>query len=94
MLDAKVSQLVELVPRYANQQSFYGKALVAGQNGYKVLYSYMTPVAKVADDKQVITSDRNLLSNTTMRHVHEFINQYGIEDLPKQQLIKKYGGKI
>lgn len=94
MLDAKVSQLKELVPRYANQQSFYGKALVADQNGTKVLYSYMTPVAKVSHSEQVITSDRNLLSNTTMRHIHEFINQYGLKDLPKQELIKKYGGNL
>jgi hypothetical protein len=54
----------------------------------------MTPVAKVSHSEQVITSDQNLLSNATMRHIHEFINQYGLEDLPKQKLIKKYGGKL
>ncbi len=90
----RVDNLKELEPRFSSQQSFYGKALVKYGDNLKVLYSYLTPVAYVENGKQVITNDDNLLSKTTMKHIHEFLNQYGFEDLPKQELIKKYGGNI
>lgn len=89
----KVENLNELEPRFSNQQSFYGKALVGYDDRLKVLYSYLTPVAYVEDGNQVVTNDDTLLSNTAMRHIHEFFKQFG-KDLPKQKLIKRYGGII
>lgn len=91
--NVKVENLNELEPRFSSQQSFYGKALVGYAGRLKVLYSYLTPVAYVEDGEQVVTNDNSLLSNATMKHIHEFLKQFG-KDLPKQQLIKHYGGLI
>lgn len=88
-----VNQLSELKPIFSNRQSFYGKALV-GHDGKQVLYSYLTPVAMINKGKLTITGDADSLTATTMTHIHEFLKQNDIPDLPKQALIKKYSGKI
>jgi hypothetical protein len=92
--DIKVSQLTELDSKFSGQKSFYGKALVGINNGVRVLYSYLTPVALIADDKQIITNNEDLLSPTTMRHIHEFLKQFGSYDGSKSTLIKKFAGQI
>lgn len=92
--NVKVKNLNELKPRFSSQQSFYGKALVGINNGVRVLYSYLTPVALIAGNKQIITNNEDLLSNTTMQHIHEFLKQFGSYDGPKSTLIKKFAGQI
>lgn len=87
-----INQLSELKPIFSNRQSFYGKAMVSPDG--KVLYSYLTPVAMINKGKLTITEDADSLTATTMTHIHEFLKQNGIPDLPKQALIKKYSGKI
>lgn len=96
-----VNQLSELQPIFSNlqtifsnRQSFYGKALVSHDGKQVLLYSYLTPVAMIDKGKLTITDDPNKLTATTMTHIHEFLKQNGIPDLPKQALIKKYSGKI
>lgn len=92
--NVKVKNLSELKPRFSSKQSFYGKALVGIDNGVRVLYSYLTPVALIVGDKQIITNNEDLLSSTTMRHIHEFLKQFGSYDGPKSTLIKKFAGQI
>lgn len=88
----QLNKLSELEPIFSSRKSFYGKALVGP--GGTVLYSYLTPVAMINKGKFTITDDTSKLTATTMTHLHEFLKQNGIPDLPKQALIKKYSGKI
>lgn len=69
--------LRELKAVYSNQKGFYGKACVHQVNSYIIdLYSYDTRVCTVNRATRTITLreqwDR---SNTTLRHVREFLAQ-------------------
>ena len=95
MKTSKVAQVVELVPMFDTNKSFYGKAFVQRTKAGNVLYSYATPVAVVSHDRVVITNNLKDLTNTTVRHIREFLFQYaGVSRCSKQQLIKKYGSYI
>ena len=64
-----------LEPLQGQQKSFYGKALVIVNDAMTSLQSYATTVA----DYNVITKELNVYgtySNTTIRHLRAFINQY------------------
>lgn len=78
---------------YDSQASFYNKALVKEEeNGAKALYSYNTFVCRVEGGKYRLNGaiDRDLLfSNTTLRHIKEFLRQeLGLENLTKKDLEK------
>jgi hypothetical protein len=64
----------ELQPRYDSRKKFYGKAWVINENGELVLKSYDTVVAKIKDGKPMV---RGLYSQTTTRHIKEFLRQSG-----------------
>lgn len=74
-------QIYSLNCRYDSRQSFYDKAKV------KVLTSYDTPVALIEDDKVYIDE---LYSQTTLRHIKEFLKQNGFDALSKDQILLKY----
>ena len=87
----------ELSVRYDSRQSFYGKAQVAIEDGGKVLYSYNTKVAKIIPGDEVTLYRQWDCSNTTLRHVKEFLkqetnffidNKKDIEKLIKEEKIK------
>ena len=63
-----------LEPRYCSQQSFYGKALVIELDGYIWLKSYNTIVAEIKDG---VPKVYGYYSNTTSRHIKEFLKQHG-----------------
>ena len=77
-----------LKPEYDSHKSFYGKAIVEVSGGWgqnATLYSYDTPVVMVgyATDGEgnsefcaYLTPDWDY-SATTLRHVKEFLRQYG-----------------
>lgn len=86
----------ELAPRYDARKSFYGKAVVlenpeeaTGDEYTKTLLSYRTPVAAIrADGKAVVFG---LYSQTTTRHIKEFLLQNGFKVESSKQLMKDYG---
>ena len=69
----------ELQTRYDARKSFYGKAQVETLNGKVNLYSYNTLVATVCDGVLILTCDWNY-SQTTRRHVNEFVKQFGLDE--------------
>lgn len=71
-------QMYELIARYDSRQSFYHKAVVHIEKNKTTLYSYETPVAVVSNGKLKLLPDWNY-SNTTRRHVKEFVKQLNVE---------------
>lgn len=84
-------QMIEydLSARYDSRQSFYGKAKVVecmksyNSNGYKELYSYDTLVARIEDGKVDVYG---WFSQTTGRHINEFLRQNGFEPMSKIEM--------
>lgn len=85
----------ELTPRYDSRQSFYGKALVIEtvENGVTTytLRSYSTDVARVkiyatSADVEVY----GWYSQTTGRHIKDFLKQHGFRADNKAQILKDY----
>ena len=88
-----MSRSYYLVAKYDTRASFYNKALVeVNDNGEKVLKSYNTKVCTIKGDKFQLNGAINrdlLFSNTTLRHIKEFLRQeLGIENLTKKDLEK------
>lgn len=78
---------------YDNAISFYGKAETKRMGNAIILYSYNTKVAEIKNNKVILNNkiDNNLLfSNTTLRHIKEFLKQNGFKAETKQQIIKDY----
>lgn len=85
----------DLFPRYDARKSFYGKAVVSDhQDGTIELRSYGTLVAKVTippESPQNTTAEvYGWFSNTTGRHIKEFLLQYGFKAENKSQILKDY----
>lgn len=84
-----------LEPQYDGRKSFYGKATVRTfKDGRKVLYSYGTPVCRIGKDGKATLLDRGYYgwgsSNTTRRHVREFLRQNGLKADSSSQIAKDY----
>ena len=78
-----------LEPQFAGRKSFYGKADVREENGWKILKSYSTDIVKAKDGQfEMITNDIDDLTQTTLRHVREFLQQEGITPPTKSELVK------
>jgi hypothetical protein len=74
----------ELFPRYDRRKSFYGKArIVEHENGDKDLISYTTTVASI---KNNILYVYGWFSNTTARHINEFLQQNGFAPMTKKEM--------
>ena len=80
--------IYELSPEYVGRQSYYGKAQVETNNGESTLYSYGTPIMKINSNGEIemLCSERHL-TNTTIRHIREFMQQNGFSPIPKQKLV-------
>ena len=78
---------MELEPIYSNVKSFYGKARVLKENGVIKLLSYDTVIAEIKDNKVHING---FYSQTSTRHLKEFLKQYGFKTGTRQQLEKMY----
>lgn len=83
------SPTYDMSPVHDNRKSFYGKARVDDNNGEKTLYSYNTPVAKISNG-EVTLLDKWDSSQTTLRHVKEFLKQNGFEASSLAQMKKSY----
>jgi hypothetical protein len=78
----------ELRPIYDRRKSFYKKAfIIRDDDGTIKLLSYSTIVAYIKDNKLHING---FYSNTTLRHIKEFVEQMGFQNGSKQELEEMY----
>lgn len=76
-----------LNPVYENVKSYYDKAIIDVDGEISKLYSYGTLVAEI-NDRQVRVF--GLYSQTTLRHIKEFLKQSGYGTLTKKDIEEKY----
>lgn len=77
-------ELVEyLQARYDSRASFYKKAKVLKYNGALYLQSYYTIVAKIENGNAIVNG---WYSQTTARHINEFLYQMGFDKMSKKQM--------
>lgn len=70
----------ELEPKFIRQKSYAKKAHVVGSDGVVALYSYATNVMQYDVDTKVLHVGKYAaFSPTTLRHVRDFLQQYGIK---------------
>ena len=83
----------ELRVIHGTQQSFYKKAFVKeDDNSTQYLYSYYSLIVTNYGKALKFEEDINLYSNTTMRHLREYlkqINKWDLAKLSKSQLFDK-----
>ena len=82
----------ELRVIHGTQQSFYKKAFIKEDNGTEYLYSYYSLILTNYGKALKFEEDINLYSNTTMKHVREYLKQTGkgeLAVLPKAKLFKR-----
>ena len=72
-----------LQPMYDSRDSFYGKAKILEYNGIRYLQSYNTVVAKIENGEPVING---WYSQTTGRHINEFLQQNGFDKMSKKEM--------
>lgn len=82
-----MKKIYDLMPMYDSRKSFYGKAKVIEMENEIVLQSYDTFVASIKEGKVTING---FYSNTTLRHIKEFLKQNGFEVGSKKELEKMY----
>ena len=70
------------------RKQFYGKAKVRQEGKRRILKSYATDVAFIEEGKPVV---KGMFSNTTTRHIKEFLKQQGFKAETSQQILKDYG---
>ena len=83
----------ELRVKFGTQESFYKKAFVKeDEEGTQYLYSYYSLIITNYGKALKFEENLNLYSNTTMRHVREYLFQIGkgeLATLPKAKLFKR-----
>ena len=83
----------ELRVIHGTQESFYKKAFVKeDDNSTQYLYSYYSLVVTNYGKALKFEEDLNLYSNTTLRHVREYLKQIGkweLAKLSKSKLFKR-----
>ena len=77
-----------LKTQYSNNKSFYGKAKVEVSDGKQTLYSYGTKVAEIENGKARVYGT---YSQTTLRHIKEFLLQNSFKAENSKQIMKDYG---
>lgn len=88
--------LYELKPQFDRAKSFYNKANVyKDEEGNLVLRSYTTFVAKIYvnnlnDESKIHLMIKGWYSNTTSRHIAEFLRQHGFRALSKKDIERGY----
>lgn len=79
--------ITELQAIYTNQKSFYGKARIEHlENGNKVLISYSTRVCELDNNNNIIHIA--YYSQTTSRHINDFLQQNGHKKMSKKEIEK------
>lgn len=81
----------DLETRYDARASFHGKAftLETRDNTLLILYSYDRPIMIIKDlNKYFINKDYYNYSQTTLRHLKEFIRQYANDNCELNEVLK------
>lgn len=80
-----------LLPILNNQKSYYQKAKIETFNQVKNLYSYDTLMVGIENDKIIyLNNDEYCYTNTTLKHIKEFLYQYlDLEGLTKKDILQK-----
>ena len=83
-----MTKLVKLEPKFDNVKSYYNKAYVRYyDNGDSALLSYGTLVAAIKNNKPRVYM---LHSQTTLRHIKEYLKQNGFDAKNKKQILDDY----
>ena len=92
--DINEAPVYDLGTQYDNRKSFYGKARVdVRDDGTQILYSYGCPVCRIEKGKVTLLNKGYrgwASSQTTLRHVKEFLKQNGFEAGSLRELAKMY----
>lgn len=87
-------QTYDLSTQYDSHTSFYGKARVEVEGERKRLISYTTWVAFIdrdANTNELTATVFGTYSNTTLRHIKEFLKQHGFKADDSKQIMADYG---
>ena len=83
----------ELRVKYATQQTFGKKAFIKeDEEGTQYLYSYYSLIITNYGKALKFEEDINLYTNTTMKHIREYlkqINKWELATMTKSKLLKK-----
>lgn len=79
----------KLIPKTISQKSFGGKAIERAENGKIILKSYATDVAYIDENGKAHV--KGLYSDTTKRHIFEFLKQHGFKAESSAQILADYG---
>ena len=82
----------ELLPIYDDAKSFHGKAWVFSGHKTLLLKSYDTYTAGIdlTNSTVKLFNKPNAFSNTSLRHLKEFLKQNGFKAETKSQILKDY----
>ena len=87
----KEAPVYDLSPRFDSRKSFYHKAKVdTGKGDENKLYSYDTLVAEIKNGKPVVYGT---YSQTTLRHIKDWLKQNGFKADSSKQIMVDYGVK-
>lgn len=94
----RYDNIFEMAAKYDSRKSFYGKAhVLETEDGQAILYSYGHKVAAASRGAVTLFSGVSMSgSQTTTRHIVEFVKQYGAVDLWEdaklggQKFLRKY----
>lgn len=78
----------ELKSIYGTRKSFYGKAIIEIEGNRQTLKSYGREVAYIENDNAVVLGT---WTQTTARHIKEFLKQNGFKADNSKQIINDYG---
>ena len=82
--------LFELTPKFDSRKSFYGKANISFEGDRRLLLSYGTPVAFIEPDRPPVMLDGWDSTQTTLRHVKEFLKQNDLKAESLEQMRRDY----
>ena len=77
----------ELMTQFDIRKQFYGKAVVEENGNKKELFSYGTKVAVIENGKAKVFGS---FSQTTTRHIKEFLKQNDFKAISTQQILNDY----
>ena len=87
--------IYELFPRYDARKSFYGKAHIIETSKTIKLKSYDTIILQYSKQTKTIKflcRDPQAFSQTTNRHINEFLKQFtNVNPLTKKEILKSIG---
>lgn len=76
---------------YDSRKSFYNKAKVENLEGILILHSYDIKVCRISPkNREVMLFNIDKYSQTTIRHIKEFLKQNKFKAETKAQILKDY----